>query len=481
MRILRQPVALALLVLSGPFVAGCKPIKVTSDKSQSIDPCPSGSIEASGYCVKDGTVFLLHDFIPSQAHSGSSTNVLNFGEKTLVKGDKIYSFGRFSFGKSGAGNLQTLGFYLGNSAVGSSSSQYVGDQDHGVIISRHVLAHEVAESGDFTLSLKALNNQPAIASGSDGGLLLFRSAKLSEAIASAGKNEARAAYFVSDMIDSDKLLVPEIKPGESGPILKIAMTTLNPGDKALLRAGFSWEPATGKAAACEGVLVTFHLAAGGKKILSEGPYVVNANRPLGSAALQTFTAIDPSNASKEFSLSATMDGVNRADCVIKVLEPSTLSVVLFRTASEILSEIGNARFLHQIGSVVASSKRVASNSSGPPIETLLQFNWDHLRRDSLMTDVIIGLGSEDRVKPTRAYFQLSRAPDSLSSHLSTLNLKSPDKPRSVAILDMATENNLNTQTRFYLTAMGFNDDSKPFIVDEAQLYFLHFRRVSDQL
>lgn len=459
----------------------CKPLKVSADKTQSVEPCPSGSIDASGYCVKDGIIYLLHGIIPSEPHTGSTTNTISFGKHSLVKGDMLYAFGRFSFPKSGVGSLQTLGFHIGENAVGAASSQYVGDQDSGVMVSRNVLAHEVGVNVETSLTLKSLANTPALANGSDGGLLLFRSSRLSEAIEIAKKSERPDSYFVADLIDSDKLLTSEIKPGDSLPLLNISLASAKIGDQALVRAGFSWEPATGKGAACEGIAVTWHLNAGGKKISSEGPFLVNSNRPMGSAALQALSREDVAGTTQTYSLTATMDAAGRNDCILKITEPSTLSVLVFRNTSEILTDIQNARYLHRIGSVAASSGRLASNASGPPIETLLQFNWDHSRSDSLLTDVLIGLGSEDRVKPTRSYIQLSRAPDSLSSHLGKVVLKSPDRQRSVTIFDLATENNLNKQTRFYLTAMSFNDDSKPVVLGEAQIFFMHFRRVSDQL
>ena len=477
----RQQIGIFALALPVGQIFACKPIKVSADKTQSVEACPAGSIDASGYCVKDGTVYLLHEITSSDANAASSTNALSLGKHTFVKGDQLYAFGRFSFAKSGSGNLQSLGYYLGNSAIGASTTQYVGDQDGGVMVSRNVLAHEITENIDATVTLKALNSQPALASGSDGGLLLFRSTRLSEALASARKNESTSSFFVADMVDSDKLLASEVKPGESGPILNITLSSVKSADQALIRSGFSWEPAPGKASACEGVSITWHLTAGGKKLLSEGPYLVNTNRPMGSAAMQVLSRNSEASIAQGYALTATLDAAGRNDCVIKVSEPSTLSVMVFRTVSELLTDIQNARYLHRIGSVAASAGRLASNASGPPIETLLQFHWDHVRSDSLMMDVLIGLGSEDRVKPSRSYLQLSRAPDSLSSHLGKVVLKSPDRPRGLAIFDMATENNLNTQTRFYLTAMSFNDDSKPVIMDEAQIYFMHFRRLSDQL
>jgi hypothetical protein len=98
-----------------------------------------------------------------------------------------------------------------------------------------------------------------------------------------------------------------------------------------------------------------------------------------------------------------------------------------------------------------------------------------------MTDVAVTMGAEDRVNLTKAFLQLSRAPDSLSSHLGKITLKAPDRPRSIHIFDLAAERNLNDQTRFYVTGMGFNNDSKPVILDAAQIFYLHFRRLSDQL
>ena len=99
----------------------------------------------------------------------------------------------------------------------------------------------------------------------------------------------------------------------------------------------------------------------------------------------------------------------------------------------------------------------------------------------LLVDVGVNLAAEDRVKPTRAFLQLSRAPDGLSSHLSKSVLKAPDRPRNLTITDMAIENDMSALTRFYLTGMGFQDDAKPVTVKEGQMNFMHFRRIGDHL
>jgi hypothetical protein len=459
----------------------CKPIKVSSDKSQAMEACPTGSIDASGYCVKDGTIHLLRDIRLAEGSSSATVNNLSFGKQSFLKGDKIYAFGRFSFPKSGTGTSQTLGFQLGDLAIGSSTTQFVGDQDNGIMVSRTALAHEFSEAVETILSLKSMGGQDALKSGSDGVLLLFRAARISEVTELASKDPASASYYVTDTIDTDNILSPDIKVGENPSVLKVALASSMKNDASLIRAGFSWEPASGKTAACDGVSVTWHLIADETKIMSEGPYFVGQNQLMGSAVLQAIVRGQDADLQKGVSIGATINGEGRSDCVLKVTEPSTLSVIVFRPASELLTDIQGARYLHRMGSVSAPIKRLATNSGGPPIETVLQFNWDHLRSDSLVTDIYLGAASEDRVKPSKLFVQLSRAPDSLSSHLGKVMLKSPDKNRTMTLFDLATENNLNTQTRFYLTAMGFNDDSKPINLNESQIHFLHFRRVSDQL
>lgn len=475
---------IVVLALTGASLFACKPLKVSSEKSDSSGACPVGSVDASGFCIKDGIVYLLHDVALPEAQGSAQTTVISFPKQTLVKGDRVYAFGRFTFPKSSSGALQSLGFHLGDKAIGSSSTQFVGDQDGGVLVSRNVLAHEVGETVETNLVLKALPSQPAQSNGSDGALLLFRTSRISEALATSGKAGGAGPYFVSDMIDADKLLATDVKVGAPVDVLNIVRPDSKLVDIALIRSGVSWEPASGSASACEGVSVTWHLSSGGNKILSEGPYLISASRAFGSAAIQAVARSQPERPLEKFTLTASLDTGGRADrsgCILKINEPSTLSVVLFRSTAELLSDIQNARYLHRIGGVSAAAARFPSNASGPPIATLLQFNWDHLRSDSLVSDVLITLGSEDRVKATRAYIQLSRAPDSLSSHLGQIVLKGPDKPRTITIFDMATETNLNSQTRFYLTGMGFNDDSKPVILDDAKINFMHFRRLSDNL
>ena len=462
--------------------SSCKQLKVSSEKNSASESCPKGSIDVSGFCVKDGLVYLLHEVRLADSSAQASSTEIDFGKQTFYKGDRLYAFGRFLFEKSGSGGLQTLGFRMGESPVGSASTQFVGDQDGGIIVSRNGLAHEVVETMDASLSLRSLATPSA--RSADGGLLVFRASQLSETLSESGKANGSEQHFVSDLIDSDKILVPEIKPSEMATVVSASVADTKPGDIALVRAGVSWEAVSGKATACEGVMVTWHLMAGDKKIMSEGPYLLSASRSLGSASLQYLQRNDEANQPQKFSLAATIDTGGRAErgtCLVKVGEPSTLSVVLFRSTTYMLAEIQNAKYLHHFGTISSAASRFPSNASGPPIETLLQFNWDHFRSDSLLSDVSITLSAEDRVKPTKAYVQLSRAPDSLSSHLGKINLKSPDRPRSLTLLDLAAEKNLNDQTRFYLTAMGFNDDAKPLALEDAQILFLHFRRVSDRL
>lgn len=481
---MRYPLLPALVFLSASPLIGCKPFKVSSDKTKSVGACPAGSIDASGYCVRDGLIYLLHEARTSEASSGNSTTALSFGKFSFIKGDRVYAFGRFTFAKVGSGVLQTLGFKLGETSLGASNTQFVGDQDSGVMVSRNTIAQEISDNADTTFSLRALPTQAGVSGGSDGGLLIFRPSQISEAVAAATNGTGAGTYFVSDLIDSDKLLSSEVKVSESPTLISASTADSKPSDLVLIRSGFSWEAASGKSAACDGVLVTWHLNVDGKKVLSEGPYALTTSRPLGSASMQTIHKGGGASKTQNVTLTATLDTSGRserASCVLKVGEPSTLSIVLFRSTAELLSEIQNARHLFRLGGVAAPAGRFASNSSGPPIETILQFSWDHIRSDVLMTDVAVTMGAEDRVNSTKAFLQLSRAPDSLSSHLGKITLKSPDRPRSLHIFDLAAEKNLNDQTRFYVTGMGFNNDSKPVILDGAQIFYLHFRRLSDQL
>jgi hypothetical protein len=474
----------ALVLLSASQLIGCKPLKVSSDKSKSLGACPAGSIDASGYCIRDGLIYLLHEARSSEVNTSNSTTTLNFGKFSFIKGDRVYAFGRFSFAKVGSGVLQTLGFKLGETSLGASSTQFVGDQDSGVMVSRNTVAQEISENADTTFSLRALPTQTGISGGSDGALLIFRPSQISEAVAAAKNGSGTGTYFVSDLIDSDKLLASEVKASETPTLISASTADSKSSDLTLIRSGFSWEAAVGKTAACDGVLVTWHLNVDGKKLISEGPYALTASRPIGSASMQALSRGGGGAKTQNVTLTATLDTGGRSErtsCVLKVGEPSTLSVVLFRSTSELLSEIQNARHLFRLGGVAAPAGRFASNSSGPPIETILQFSWDHIRSDVLMTDVAVTMGAEDRVNLTKAFLQLSRAPDSLSSHLGKITLKAPDRPRSIHIFDLAAERNLNDQTRFYVTGMGFNNDSKPVILDAAQIFYLHFRRLSDQL
>jgi hypothetical protein len=200
--------------------------------------------------------------------------------------------------------------------------------------------------------------------------------------------------------------------------------------------------------------------------------------------LQTIYKISQDTPPARIALKAKIDTGNKVErnsCVLKISEPTTLSVMVFRPIIDLPAEIQNARYLHDLGVVTAQPGKFSSNQSGPPIETLLTLNWDHIRSDALLTDTKVTLAAEDRIQKTKAYVQLSRAPDGLSSHIGKSVLLSPDRPRTLMITDMSLEQELTTKTRFYLTGMAFNNDAKNVLVNEAQIFFMHFRRIGDRL
>ena len=353
------------------------------------------------------------------------------------------------------------------------------------MLARHALAYEVADNTDAPISLASSNGVPATSSGSDGGLLVFRASRLSDVLEPHHPIDGAPPYFARDALDSDKLNVQDLTPASSGTaIISISSTGGHASDLALIRAGVSWEIEPGKTNDCEGVSLTWQFLDGGKEVFKEGPYVVGANQSMGSTAMQFLHRDLSDGPSRQLALSAKIDTGGRADkasCVIKLTEPSTLSALIFRPVAQLQAEIQNAKYLHDLGSAVVAAGRFATNASSPPIENIYQYNWDHLRSDVLLVDVGVNLAAEDRVKPTRAFLQLSRAPDGLSSHLSKSVLKAPDRPRNLTITDMAIENDMSALTRFYLTGMGFQDDAKPVTVKEGQMNFMHFRRIGDHL
>ena len=465
--------------------SGCRPLQVKADKPKGSGACPPGLVMANGFCVKDGAVFLLHMAANAVTQAGSTTNTISFGKQELFRGDKIFAYGRFSYPKSGSGSSVSLGFRLGSNAIGATSTQYVGDQDAGTVLARHALAYEVPDNTDAPMSLVASAGAAATSSGSDGGLLVFRATQLSDVLKSNHLIDGAPPYFATDAMDSDKLNIQDLTPASSGSsIISISSTGGKASDLALMRAGVSWEIAPGKTNVCEGVSLTWQFLDSGKEVFKEGPYVVGANQSMGSTAMQFLHRDLIDGPSRQLSLSVKIDTGGRTDkasCVIKVTEPSTLSALIFRPVAQLQAEIQNARYLHDLGSAVIVAGRFATNPSSPPIENIHQYNWDHLRSDVLLMDVGVNLAAEDRVKPTRAFLQLSRAPDGLSSHLSKSILKSPDRPRNLTITDMAIENDVSALTRFYLTGMGFQDDAKPVMVKEGQMNFMHFRRIGDHL
>ena len=468
----------ALLIASG-----CRPIKIDKSNTGSAAGCADATLDVGGTCIKDGFVYLLQDAVAGKVEQSGGKTLLAFGKQSLVKGDKLFATGKLSFAKTASGSNAALNYQLGSANVGASSTQFIGDSE-AISVAHHTLTYQVNETSESPVTLVAGITSPSVSS-SDGSLLIFRQTQLSQALDPRIQKDGAPPYFAAEMLDNDKLKASDLKVNSvSTTLIELEPKNLKPNDILFVRSGSAWDIAEGKGNACEGSSVSWSLAVDQKEITSDGPQLISASHPIGSSSLQSIYKSVSGATSVKIALSAKIDSGNKPErngCVLKIADPTTLSVIVFRAIAHLPADIQGARYLHDMGSVQAPAGRFSSHQSGPPIETLLNFNWDHLRSDTLLTDTHVTLAAEDRLQQTKAYVQLSRAPDGLSSHVGKAILMSPDKPHTIAITDMALGQDLTTQTRFYLTGMAYSNDSKNVIVNEALIFFMHFRRIGDRL
>ena len=464
--------------------SACRPLKLNGTRNvvRASGDCTESPKNIPGTCLADKSIYLLHSSTQGSIDP-KTPNTLNFGKQNLIKGDKLFAFGRFSFPPTGRGSSVGIVFQANNVNLSPPLTQYSGDQSAGVSAARSSLYYQVPEALEAPVLLRSLPASPMLASSSEGGLLIFRETKLSEAF--SGKQSLDPeSLFPADMLDSDKLLNRDVTISSSAvPLLKIEKQTSRSHDLVLLRAGVSWQIAEGKTNDCLGVGVTLQLSADNIETTSDGPFYMGLGQTTGTSSMQFLKNIGDDPQPKEFSLSIKADKSSRAgatNCVFKILEPATISAIVFRPVSEFRAEMKTAMYLQDSGVVTSgAATRFATSVSGPPIETILNFNWDHNKNDTLLTDVNVTLGAENRVQPTKVFVQLSRAPDGLSSHIATKTLQSPDHPRNLTLSDFAIEENASAQTKFYLTGMGFDNDAKPVAVNAAQIIYMHFRRVME--
>ncbi len=459
----------------------CRPVEIdkTAKPTQKTVTCEEPSVAVGNTCIEDRYLHLLSEVALGSLKSTSTGSTVSFGSLGLVRGDHLFAVGHAIFPKiSATPTTAQLSFSVGDKSSGPTWNQFIGDRD---TVARHVLVHQIPETTTAEVKLQVTGTTTA-PKDAGGTLLVFRKTQLSQALRSKSVPTSGDQYFVSTLLDTDRLTQRDIKPG-STTITEITATSVKKDDLLWLRAGTGWQVGEGKTNACQGISLTWSLQIQGKNAAIDGPYSVDTSAIIGSSSIQAIYKIPEDGDSLPVQLIASISGgtsAERDQCTLKITEPTTLSVVSFRSTKHLVANLNQALYLQDLGLVEAQPTKFLSNPSGPPIETLLSLNWEHKQGDALLTDTQATLAAEDRILPTRAFAQLSRAPDGLSSHLGQAVLMGPDKPRGLYLTDLTPVQPLAGQTKFYLTAMAYHNDSKYAYMNAARIVFLHFRRIGEQ-
>ncbi len=456
---------------------GCK---LAPHKAAPSATTPPASAECPpAQCLKSGDAVALVGAANAEVRSGSGVNEpLSFSGAGILKGDQVFAFARVMYPKGTSGTKNTLQFQSGSEKAGDSTVQFIGDDAFGSSVAR-LSTHFVAGSqGAPKISLRTSVSSSVDVQASNGGLLVFRSMSLQDALRAENQDKV---HFASDFADFDTLATKSLPvSGAPAKIVSGVLKSTLGQDIFLARAGASWEISSGKLTACDGALITWQLTADDSVIATDGPYSLSAGRPSGYSSVQAIHK-GAGKAVSRFDMRAIIkpgSGADKASCTVDVGEPSTLSVVVFRRASDLGAAFGSARFLRELGTTSHKPDRFASNSSSPPIESIAHFSWEHQQDDALLLDVNLVLGAEDRVQQTKVLAQLNRAPDGLSSSVARRQILSPDRPSGFHINDMALDRSDNPLTKFFITAMAVNADAKPVAVLESKIVFMHWRKLA---
>ncbi len=482
-RAVKPAVALSTAVTLVSAIFGCRPVNIDKSNKASSADCGASATSVGSTCIKDGFIYLLQEAVTGKLETSAGKSSISFGKLSLVKGDKLISNVRLTYPRGSAAAKTTTTFQIGTTTVGSPSTQFVGDSDT-VSVIRQSMTHQVSDSADANVAL-SIAGSSAVPSNTESSLLVFRQTQVAYALDAKVQKPGMPPYFAADMLDTDKVKVTELKINSiADSIIEIDSKNIKSGDFLLVRSGTTWSIAEGKTSACEGASLAWTLNLDQKELSQDGAHTVSQARAVGSSAMQTVYKIPAGANPARLTLSAKLTvgtSADRNNCSLKITEPTTLSAVIFRPLNELPNEIQTARYLHEMGVVASEAAKLPTHPSGPPIQTILSLNWEHLRGDALLTETLVHVAAEDRLQSSKIFLQLSRAPDGLSSHLANMMLIDPDKPRALSIFDLAIEGDLATQTRFYLTGMGYNNDSKNISINDAKILFMHFRRIGDKL
>lgn len=286
-----------------------------------------------------------------------------------------------------------------------------------------------------------------------------------------------SGHFLRGIVDTDKVLTQDITMGPAAvSILKTGKARIQSGDLMLIRAGVALETARENRAVCSGLVASLQLR-------------VDASlAPLGSESFKmdapsrrrtlTISSLVRVTGDGEIPFEVVVTG-DKPSCAATILEPATLTVIVFSEVSSLDQHKSAARFLER---VIESDKpdnaapvRITTSPSGPPIVTLASLDWQHGRLDTALVMASVETTAEDRLDETTSWLQLTRAPTAISSHLNTLSLTATQGTMQQGIFDWSTAPSQEGTTKFYLVTMGTGENSKPLSLAKPSIRLMHFR------
>ena len=295
--------------------------------------------------------------------------------------------------------------------------------------------------------------------------------------------KAVTGHFLREIADTDKVLSRNVTMGNTSVVvLRTRKVTVESGDLLLLRGAIAIETRRENSAACGGLVATPSLrVASDLAPLTGEPAKLDAPSVRGTMLISGLARVTTTG---EATFEVAVSG-NKPTCAATVLEPATMTVIVFSPVSRLAAWKASARFLDR---VIESSQadntaptRISTSPSGPPIETLASLDWVHGDEDTALVTASASATAEDRLAETTSWMQISRAPTAISSHLNAVSLTAGLGAFTQNIFDWATTSGQSGTTTFYLIAMGTGENSKPISIAKPSIKIAHFRRAYPRL
>ena len=290
--------------------------------------------------------------------------------------------------------------------------------------------------------------------------------------------KAVSGHFLREIVDTDKVLSQNVTMGNTPvAVLRTGKVNLESGDLLMVRGGIAIETRRESSAACGGLVATPQLRTGsGLAPLAGEATRLDAPAIRGTMMMSSLARVATTG---EVTFEVAISG-NKPTCAATVLEPATMTVMIFSPISRLAAWKTTARFLDRVidsnQGVNAATKRIATAPSGPPIETLASLDWVHGDEDTALVLASAATTAEDRLAETTSWIQISRAPTAISSHLNAVSLTAGQGAITQNIFDWATTVGQSGTTTFYLVAMGTGENSKPLSIAKPSIRIAHFRR-----